>query len=89
MQNTEQGVVAARTGEKTHAAKAFAAASAKSGMAPASIARDAPQVPGTCKSKFYICGVCHSDLHQVRDGSGTSLCPPRTPACQAMKSSAE
>jgi alcohol dehydrogenase (NADP+) len=53
-------------GEKTYTAKAFAASGAKSGLAPASITRRAPR-PQDVQIEILYCGVCHSDLHQVRD----------------------
>src|SRR5579863_8381412 len=53
-------------GEKTYTAKAFAASDAKSGLAPASITRRAPR-PQDVQIEILYCGVCHSDLHQVRD----------------------
>src|SRR5579862_493601 len=52
--------------EKTYTAKAFAASDAKSGLAPASITRRAPR-PQDVQIEILYCGVCHSDLHQVRD----------------------
>jgi alcohol dehydrogenase (NADP+) len=51
---------------KTHSAKAYAAASAGSGLAPTSIQRRAPR-PQDVEIEILYCGVCHSDLHQVRD----------------------
>jgi uncharacterized zinc-type alcohol dehydrogenase-like protein len=51
---------------KTFAAKAYAAGSATSGMAPASIVRRAPR-PQDVQIDILYCGVCHSDLHQVLD----------------------
>jgi len=51
---------------KTYTAKAFAARSATSGHAPASIKRRAPRQQDV-QIEFWYCGVCHSDLHQVRD----------------------
>lgn len=51
---------------KTHSAKAYAAQSASSGMAPISIRRRAPLAEDV-EIKILYCGVCHSDLHQVRD----------------------
>src|SRR5262245_33784530 len=46
--------------------KAYAAGSATSDLTPATIRRRAP---GTAdiQMKVLFCGVCHSDLHQVRD----------------------
>jgi uncharacterized zinc-type alcohol dehydrogenase-like protein len=47
-------------------AKAYAAASPTSGLAPATVRR---REPGTRDVQIDVlfCGVCHSDLHQVRD----------------------
>jgi alcohol dehydrogenase (NADP+) len=50
----------------TYTAKAFAARNANSGLAPASVKRRAPR-PQDVKIEILYCGVCHSDLHQVRD----------------------
>lgn len=47
-------------------AKAFAARSASSGLAPFTIPRRSPQ-PQDVQIEILYCGVCHSDLHQVRD----------------------
>src|SRR5438309_3729904 len=51
---------------KTHSAKAYAAASAGSGLAPTSIQRRAPRAQDV-EIEILYGGVCHSDLHQVRD----------------------
>jgi uncharacterized zinc-type alcohol dehydrogenase-like protein len=51
---------------KTFAARAYAAGSATSGMAPISIQRREPG-PQDVQIEILYCGVCHSDLHQVRD----------------------
>src|ERR1700677_5246508 len=58
--------IAAEKTSPTEAAKAYAAQSAASGMAAASIRR---RVPGAQDVQIEIlyCGVCHSDLHQVRN----------------------
>jgi uncharacterized zinc-type alcohol dehydrogenase-like protein len=53
-------------GSKTHTARAYAASSASSGLAPASIQRRAPGRQDVHIDILY-CGVCHSDLHQVRN----------------------
>ena len=50
----------------TFPAKAYAARSSTSGMAPASIVRRAPR-PQDVQIDILYCGVCHSDLHQVLD----------------------
>jgi len=57
---TVEGVV------KTYEARAYAAASASSGLAPSTIRRRAPQ-PQDVQLEVLYCGVCHSDLHQVRN----------------------
>src|SRR5437899_4294907 len=51
---------------KTYSAKAYTAKSASSSLAPASIQRRAPR-PQDVEIEILYCGVCHSDLHQVRD----------------------
>jgi alcohol dehydrogenase (NADP+) len=51
---------------KTFAAKAFAAQSATSGLAPFSLQRRAPR-PQDVQIEILYCGVCHSDLHQVHN----------------------
>jgi uncharacterized zinc-type alcohol dehydrogenase-like protein len=51
---------------KAYPAKAYAAKSAASGMAAASIQRREPK-PTDVQIEILFCGVCHSDLHQVRN----------------------
>jgi alcohol dehydrogenase (NADP+) len=51
---------------KTYTAKAYAARSATSGLAPSSIPRRTPR-PQDVQIDILYCGVCHSDLHQVRN----------------------
>ncbi len=51
---------------ETYPAKAFAAQSGTSGLAPAFIRRRAPR-PQDVQIEILYCGVCHSDLHQVRN----------------------
>jgi alcohol dehydrogenase (NADP+) len=63
MQKTEKRMAEA---EKTYTAKAFAAINANSGLATASITRRAP-APRDVQIEILYCGVCHSDLHQIRD----------------------
>jgi alcohol dehydrogenase (NADP+) len=50
----------------TFAAKAFAAQSASSSMAPYRFQRRSPR-PQDVQIEILYCGVCHSDLHQVRN----------------------
>src|SRR5277367_3692040 len=47
-------------------AKAYSAASATSPMASTTIARRNP-TENDVQMEILFCGVCHSDLHQVRD----------------------
>jgi alcohol dehydrogenase (NADP+) len=51
---------------RTFPAKAYAAQSATAGLSPATIRRRAPW-PTDVQIEVLYCGVCHSDLHQVRD----------------------
>jgi uncharacterized zinc-type alcohol dehydrogenase-like protein len=50
----------------TFPSKAFAAQSAKSGLGPISVQRRAPRAQDV-QIDILFCGVCHSDLHQVRN----------------------
>jgi uncharacterized zinc-type alcohol dehydrogenase-like protein len=50
----------------TFGAKAFAARSASSGLTPFTFHRRSPH-PADVQLEILYCGVCHSDLHQVRD----------------------
>jgi uncharacterized zinc-type alcohol dehydrogenase-like protein len=51
---------------KTFAAKAYAAQSSTSPLAPHQIKRREPR-PQDIQIQILYCGVCHSDLHQVRN----------------------
>lgn len=51
---------------QSHPAKAYAAFSATSAMAPFSIPRRSP-LPRDVELEILYCGVCHSDLHTVRN----------------------
>src|ERR1700704_97830 len=51
---------------QTFAAKVFAAQSPSSGLAAHSIQRRSPR-PQDVQIEILYCGVCHSDLHQVRN----------------------
>jgi alcohol dehydrogenase (NADP+) len=64
-QSAQEEKTASQTG-KTYAAKAYAAQSPTSGMAPFTIRRRAPRAQDVQIDILY-CGVCHSDLHQVRN----------------------
>ena len=59
-------------------AKAYAAASATSPLASDTIPRCAIRPNATSRSRFFFCGVCHSDLHQVRNECGAMSCPRST-----------
>jgi uncharacterized zinc-type alcohol dehydrogenase-like protein len=50
----------------TFAAKAFAAPSATSALVPYTLQRRSPR-PQDVQVEILYCGVCHSDLHQVRN----------------------
>jgi uncharacterized zinc-type alcohol dehydrogenase-like protein len=52
--------------KKTYSAKAFSARSATSALAPGSIQRRTPR-PQDIQIEILYCGVCHSDLHTVRN----------------------
>lgn len=54
------------TAPGTRPAKAYAAQSATSGLSAAQIRRRDPQ-PQDVQIQILYCGVCHSDLHQVRN----------------------
>lgn len=54
--------------------KAFAAMSAKSALAPFSIAQRDPGA-NDVRIEILYCGVCHSDIHQARDEWGGSVFP--------------
>ena len=51
---------------KTYPAKAYSARSATSGLAAGAIQRRSPR-PQDVQIEILYCGVCHSDLHQVRN----------------------
>src|SRR2546423_12922823 len=52
--------------QQTYTAKAYAAQSPTSGLAGSSIRRRSPR-PQDIQIEILYCGVCHSDLHQVRN----------------------
>lgn len=54
----------------------YAATSADSSLAPFRFTR---RTPGNrdVRIEIHYCGVCHTDLHQVRDHWGTSVYPRR------------
>ncbi len=54
------------TQSKTYSAKAYSARSATSALAPGSIQRRHPR-PQDIQIEILYCGVCHSDLHTVRN----------------------
>jgi alcohol dehydrogenase (NADP+) len=66
MVETAQQTAKAVQKPETFTAKAFAARSASSGMAPFALQRRSPR-PQDVQLEILFCGVCHSDLHQVRD----------------------
>ena len=52
--------------QQTFTAKAYAASGPTSGMAPFTIPRRSPR-PQDVQIEILYCGICHSDLHQVRN----------------------
>jgi uncharacterized zinc-type alcohol dehydrogenase-like protein len=58
----------------TKTARSWAAASATSSLAPFTIQRREP-LPTDVAIEILYCGVCHSDLHQVRDEWHNSIYP--------------
>lgn len=60
------GQVPAKATAQTFTAKSYAAQSASSGLAPFTIRRREPR-PQDVQIEILYCGVCHSDLHQVRN----------------------
>jgi uncharacterized zinc-type alcohol dehydrogenase-like protein len=65
---TEAAQQTAKEAQKpqTFTAKAFTAQSAASGMGPFTLRRRSPR-PQDVQIEILYCGVCHSDLHQVRN----------------------
>lgn len=51
---------------KTYTARSYGAQSADSDVSPVTVRRREPR-PQDVQIKILYCGVCHSDLHQVRD----------------------
>ena len=68
MSETTQGtqMTPATGAAKSYEARAYAAPSASSPLAPTTIRRRAPG-PRDVQIEVLFCGVCHSDLHQVRN----------------------
>jgi uncharacterized zinc-type alcohol dehydrogenase-like protein len=54
--------------------KGYAAAAARAPLAPFSFERREPQPRDVC-IEILFCGICHSDIHQVRDEWGGSIFP--------------
>ncbi|HSM51168.1 MAG TPA: hypothetical protein VLA75_07205, partial [Thermoanaerobaculia bacterium] len=52
--------------ERTTGVRAYGATSASAPLGPLTISRRAPG-PRDVQLDVLFCGVCHSDLHQVRD----------------------
>lgn len=57
---------AVQSATRTYSSKAYGAPSATARLAPITIQRRAPG-PQDVQIDILFCGVCHSDLHQVRD----------------------
>src|SRR6185369_426431 len=60
--------------EPTLATKAYAAQNPRSGLAPFSIERRKPG-PKDVHLRIRYCGVCHTDLHFMRNDWGISIYP--------------
>src|SRR6201987_1728046 len=60
---------------KSKPAKAWAAQSATSSLAPFSIRRREEPLANDVAIEILYCGVCHSDLHQVRNEWKNSIYP--------------
>jgi uncharacterized zinc-type alcohol dehydrogenase-like protein len=63
-QAASAGVAAGAT--EIYETRAYAASGPGSGLAPATVRRRAPR-PQDVQMEVLFCGVCHSDLHQVRN----------------------
>jgi hypothetical protein len=63
---------------QTYTAKAYAAQSSKSGMAAFTIPRRTP-LPKDVQIEILYCGICHTDLHFVRNEFENSI--PTTYPC--------
>jgi uncharacterized zinc-type alcohol dehydrogenase-like protein len=72
--STTTDSLAASTTTRTVSAKAWAAQSATSSLAPFSIQRREP-LPDDVAIDILYCGVCHSDLHQARNEWHNSIYP--------------
>ncbi len=73
--------------EASFPSRAYAAGSPTSPLAPATIRAARAATPQDVQIEILYCGVCHSDLHQVRN-EWRSSCPRSIPACPATRSSA-
>ena len=66
MTETAQKAAAEKQKPQTFAAKAFAAQNTSGSMAPYTLQRREPR-PQDVQIEILYCGVCHSDLHQVKN----------------------
>ena len=72
---------------ETFAAKAYAAHSAAGPLAPFTLPRRSPR-PQDVQIEILFCGVCHSDLHQVRNEfMCCRQCIPAYPATKSLDAS--
>jgi uncharacterized zinc-type alcohol dehydrogenase-like protein len=73
MSETQAGLAAAPVpAARSYDARAYAASDAGSGLARATIKRRVPG-PQDVQLEVLFCGVCHSDLHQVRNEWQTTM----------------
>jgi uncharacterized zinc-type alcohol dehydrogenase-like protein len=63
---TPSSAPSAAPAANTFEVKAYAAKSATSGLAPTTVRRRGP-LPRDVQIEVLFCGICHSDLHQVRN----------------------
>ena len=66
MTDGAQQAAAGKAKTETFAVKAYAAQSKTAGMAPYTVKRREPRAQDV-QIEILFCGICHSDLHQVRD----------------------
>ena len=86
MTETAQQTATESQQPKTFAAKAFAAQNTSGSMAPHTLQRREPR-PQDVQIEILYCGVCHSDLHQVRERMGGSHADGLSVRARATKSS--
>src|SRR4051812_44098907 len=74
MDTTEYSSKTSTAGEITTATRGYAAQNATSPLSPFNFERREPK-PHDVFIEILYCGVCHSDIHQVRNEWGNSIYP--------------